>query len=88
MQVAAVQFHLINTTILFISREGFRRGCLRVSPSDPLATRKVLSVATLTVPCGALLSTAVIAALLKQQQGKADAAYRAALVMQGGRVLT
>lgn len=25
----AVQFHLFTTTILFISREGFRRGCLR-----------------------------------------------------------
>ena len=83
MQVAVVQFHLINTTILFISREGFRRGCLRVSPSDPLATHKVLSVGALTVPCGALLSTIVTAALLKQQHGKADAAYRAALIMQG-----
>jgi hypothetical protein len=29
MQLAAVQFHLINTTILLLSREGFRRGCIR-----------------------------------------------------------
>lgn len=28
-QLAAVQFHLINTVILFLAREGFRRGCLR-----------------------------------------------------------
>ena len=28
-QIAAVQFHLINSTILLLSREGFRRGCLR-----------------------------------------------------------
>ncbi len=30
LQLFAVQFHLINTTILFLSREGFRRGCLRI----------------------------------------------------------
>jgi hypothetical protein len=29
LQLQAVQFHLFTTTILFISREGFRRGCLR-----------------------------------------------------------
>ena len=29
LQLAAVQFHLINTVILLLSREGFRRGCLR-----------------------------------------------------------
>ncbi|GIL92754.1 hypothetical protein Vretimale_11741 [Volvox reticuliferus] len=28
-QLASVQFHLLTTTALFISREGFRRGCLR-----------------------------------------------------------
>ncbi|GIL76385.1 hypothetical protein Vretifemale_5979 [Volvox reticuliferus] len=27
--LASVQFHLLTTTVLFISREGFRRGCLR-----------------------------------------------------------
>ncbi len=35
MQLASVQFHLINTVILFLSREGFRRGCLRT----PVVTR-------------------------------------------------
>jgi hypothetical protein len=29
-QLSAVQFHLITTTILFLSREGFRRGGLRI----------------------------------------------------------
>ena len=29
LQLAAVQFHLINTSILLLSREGFRRGCIR-----------------------------------------------------------
>lgn len=29
-QLSAVQFHLITTSILFLSREGFRRGGLRI----------------------------------------------------------
>ena len=33
-QLAAVQFHLITTTILLLSREGLRRGCLRFRPED------------------------------------------------------
>lgn len=39
MQLASVQFHLINTVILFLSREGFRRGCLRT----PVVTLKISS---------------------------------------------
>ena len=39
-QVAAVQFHLINTTILFIAREGFRRACLRIDQSAAGASRR------------------------------------------------
>jgi hypothetical protein len=33
-QLSAVQFHLITTTILLLSREGFRRGCLRIQEQD------------------------------------------------------
>ncbi len=39
LQLAAVQFHLINTVILFLSREGFRRGCLRTPVVRGIATR-------------------------------------------------
>lgn len=31
--LAAVQFYLVTTTILFLSREAFRRGCLRANES-------------------------------------------------------
>jgi hypothetical protein len=34
LQLGAVQFHLVTTTILQISREGFRRGCVRASDDD------------------------------------------------------
>lgn len=33
-QLSAVQFHLITTTILFLSREGFRRGGLRIQEQE------------------------------------------------------
>ena len=77
-----MQFHLINTTILFLAREGFRRACLRIDQSSPHATRRTLRIAALTVPAGALLSAAVTALLLRSVGGD-DAAYRTALVMQG-----
>ncbi|KAG2427588.1 hypothetical protein HXX76_012242 [Chlamydomonas incerta] len=32
--LSSVQFHLLTTTALFISREGFRRGCLRFGGAD------------------------------------------------------
>ena len=40
-QLAAVQFHLINTVILFLSREGFRRGCLRTPVVRGMTTRQL-----------------------------------------------
>jgi oligosaccharide translocation protein RFT1 len=39
VQLSAVQFHLITTTILFLSREGFRRGGLRIQ--DAASTKQV-----------------------------------------------
>ncbi|KAL4452468.1 hypothetical protein ABPG75_008130 [Micractinium tetrahymenae] len=80
--VAAVQFHLINTAILFIAREGFRRACLRIDAASAHATARTLRIAALTVPAGGLLSAGVTAGLLRAV-GRGDAAYRQALVMQG-----
>lgn len=40
LQLSAVQFHLITTTILFLSREGFRRGGLRIQEDS--SSKKVL----------------------------------------------
>ncbi|CAK9202747.1 unnamed protein product [Sphagnum troendelagicum] len=56
----AVQFHLFTTTILFISREGFRRGCLRghvgTGSSEAENSSRVLAVAWLTLPWGVISS--------------------------------
>ena len=48
-QVAAVQFHLINSTILLLSREGFRRGCLRAEE-----VRRALLRCAWTLACSQL----------------------------------
>ena len=77
-----MQFHLINTTILFLSREGFRRGCLRVESSEAGAGRRVLALALLTVPIGAALSAGVTLLLLRTHPDSTPD-FRAALVMQG-----
>jgi hypothetical protein len=36
--LSTVQFHLITTTILLLSREGLRRGCLRLRPESAKAS--------------------------------------------------
>ncbi len=38
-QLSAVQFYLITTTALLLSREGFRRGCMRVRKAEPAKVR-------------------------------------------------
>ncbi|KAG0608019.1 hypothetical protein M758_8G071700 [Ceratodon purpureus] len=59
----AIQFHLFTTTALFISREGFRRGCLRGNigrnDSESESNARVLKVAWLTLPWGAVASFGV-----------------------------
>lgn len=81
--VAAVQFHLINTSILFLAREGLRRGCLRVDPAAAGATGRVLGAAALAVPAGAALAALVTGALLTLGGPSHEASYRAAVAMQG-----
>lgn len=59
----AIQFHLFTTTALFISREGFRRGCLRGNvgrnDTESESNARVLTVAWLTLPWGAVASFGV-----------------------------
>uniref|UniRef100_A0A2P2LI77 Protein RFT1 homolog n=1 Tax=Rhizophora mucronata TaxID=61149 RepID=A0A2P2LI77_RHIMU len=53
----AVQFHLFVTCVLFLSREGFRRACMRAdiqcdSASTEVYSAKLLKVAWMTFPLG------------------------------------
>ncbi|KAI0488271.1 hypothetical protein KFK09_028099 [Dendrobium nobile] len=59
----AVKFHLLTTCILFLSREGFRRACMRIDIQcdgmmDANAAR-LLKVAWLTIPLGILFTSAL-----------------------------
>ena len=63
--MAAVQFHLVNTTILLLAREGLRRGCLTAGQqagqsASSLPTRQVLATAALALPAGAVVAAGVL----------------------------
>ncbi|KAG6522712.1 hypothetical protein ZIOFF_019863 [Zingiber officinale] len=59
----AVQFHLFVTSILFLSREGFRRACMRTDVGSNNSSMeedaaRLLKVAWLTFPIGILFTSA------------------------------
>ena len=85
MQLASVQFHLINTFILFLSREGFRRGCLRAqqsSGSPGSVTRNVLAIAALSIPLGAITTLCTCGVALRFSSVSTPA-YASAIYLQG-----
>ena len=82
MQLSAVQFHLINTTILFLSREGFRRGCLRAQQAEAGSTKSILGTAALSIPFGLAVTLAVCAVSLRSALSLSSP-YAAAVALQG-----
>ncbi|XP_002510976.2 protein RFT1 homolog isoform X2 [Ricinus communis] len=61
--IYAVQFHLFVTCVLFLSREGFRRACMRAEvKSDGTSSEayalKLLKVAWMTLPLGIVITFA------------------------------
>ena len=82
MQLSAVQFHLINTTILFLSREGFRRGCLRAQQEQAGSLKVILGTAALSVPFGLAVTLAVCAVSLRGAPSLSSP-YAAAVALQG-----
>uniref|UniRef100_A0A166A3B7 Protein RFT1 homolog n=1 Tax=Daucus carota subsp. sativus TaxID=79200 RepID=A0A166A3B7_DAUCS len=57
----AVQFHLFVTCVLFLSREGFRRACMRADfrcddTSGGANAAKLLKLAWMTIPLGVVIS--------------------------------
>ncbi|GLJ49593.1 hypothetical protein SUGI_1052110 [Cryptomeria japonica] len=83
----AVQFHLLITSILFISREGFRRGCLRIDVrkggSHEEDTNRILVVAWLTVPIGMVTSAATCAFVFWWQGLRLSEHYAQAVLIHG-----
>ncbi|CAI5992188.1 unnamed protein product [Closterium sp. NIES-65] len=92
--MAAVQFQLLTSTILFVSREGFRRGCLRAdgnspssssasSPASPLYWARMVSAAWLVVPTGISLAAAACAFVLHYQHLPLSDPYAQAILLHG-----
>eukprot|EP00890_Picochlorum_soloecismus_P004055 jgi/Picsp_1/4650/NSC_02020-R1_nuclear division rft1-like protein len=78
--ISAVQFHLINSSIVFLSREGVRRSCLRIESTEQNYTAKLLSASLTAVPAGLAISLVSIGLLWYGEIQ--DDVYRRAAGMQ------
>ncbi|KZV58190.1 hypothetical protein F511_36899 [Dorcoceras hygrometricum] len=85
----AVQFHLFVTCVLFLSREGFRRACMRADiGGDGVSTTgtnaaKILKMAWLTFPFGAIV-TSIACLLVFWWQGLSySSPYAQAILIHG-----
>ncbi|KAH0895511.1 hypothetical protein HID58_045079 [Brassica napus] len=84
----AVQFHLFVTCVLFLSREGFRRACLRADiNSDGLVSEKdvtkLLKVAWVTFPFGVAITIAASIFVLWWQNLSYSDTYAQAILIHG-----
>ncbi|XP_073111797.1 uncharacterized protein [Elaeis guineensis] len=84
----AVQFHLFVTCILFLSREGFRRACMRTdvrsdgSPMEENAAR-LLKVAWMTFPIGIFFTFAACIFVFWYQKLSFSEPYAQAILIHG-----
>ncbi|XP_057549794.1 uncharacterized protein LOC130827912 isoform X1 [Amaranthus tricolor] len=84
----AVQFHLFVTCILFLSREGFRRACMRAEiKSDDSSMEdyaaKVLKVAWLSFPLGIIVIVISCAFIFWWQELSYSSPYGQAILLNG-----
>ncbi|XP_044469045.1 protein RFT1 homolog [Mangifera indica] len=84
----AVQFHLFVTCVLFLSREGFRRACLRADikwdgTSREANAAKLLKVAWLTLPLGILITIAACSLVFWWQGLSYSNPYAQAILING-----
>lgn len=84
----AVQFHLLVTCILFLSREGFRRACLRADikcdgASFEKGAVEILKVAWWTFPVGVVVTCASCMFVLWWQELGVSDAYAQAVLIHG-----
>ncbi|XP_042374316.1 protein RFT1 homolog isoform X2 [Zingiber officinale] len=84
----AVQFHLFVTSILFLSREGFRRACMRTDVGSNNSSMeedaaRLLKVAWLTFPIGILFTSAACLFVFWFQKLTFSDAYAQAILIHG-----
>ncbi|KAF8379206.1 hypothetical protein HHK36_028635 [Tetracentron sinense] len=88
----AVQFHLFVTCILFLSREGFRRACMRAdirrdgAPVEENAA-KLLKVAWMTLPIGLIITFAACIFVFWWQALNFSDPYGQAILINGSGVV-
>ena len=80
--ISAVQFHLINSSIVFLSREGVRRSCLRVSQGCGKEKKdvedRIVSGSLMVIPAGVVIT--LLGAMFLMWKGF-DPVYTHAAVM-------
>ncbi|KAF6161350.1 hypothetical protein GIB67_025612 [Kingdonia uniflora] len=86
--IYAVQFQLFVTCILFLSREGFRRACLRADirctgASEEENAVKLLKVAWMTVPIGVAITVSTCALVIRWQALSISDSYSRAILIHG-----
>eukprot|EP00898_Chlorokybus_atmophyticus_P004190 jgi/Chlat1/4772/Chrsp308S04743 len=84
--VASIQFHLLTTSLLFLSREGFRRSCLRVNlnmKSPPEEFARVANVAYLSIPFGGVMAASTCFMIAYWQKLQLADPYLVAIVLHG-----
>ncbi|KAK4776531.1 hypothetical protein SAY86_005219 [Trapa natans] len=85
----AVKFHLFVTCILFISREGFRRACMRADiqwrsgSSSSENVEKLLKVAWVTFPLGLIVTAVACYLVLWWQELSYSETYAKAVLING-----
>ncbi|KAG7601525.1 hypothetical protein AtNW77_Chr5g0091141 [Arabidopsis thaliana] len=84
----AIQFHLFVTCVLFLSREGFRRACLRAGtkrdgPESEENVTRILKVAWVTVPLGIAITIAACIFVLWWQNLSYSDPYAQAIWIHG-----
>lgn len=86
--LVVVQFHLLNTSVLFLAREGFRRGCLRINANDVGAPSKIVTASLLAIPIGLVLILAFTTLIVFYTNSPAhDPVFFTALKIQGAAAL-
>ncbi|KAK9293226.1 hypothetical protein L1049_021216 [Liquidambar formosana] len=84
----AVQFHLFVTCVLFLSREGFRRACMRADIKCDNAlmgesAEKLLKVAWITLPLGIVITLAACIFVFWWQELSYSNPYAQAILING-----
>ncbi|XP_074312475.1 uncharacterized protein LOC141647974 [Silene latifolia] len=86
--IYAVQFHLFVTCVLFLSREGFRRACMRAefkceNDTNGENAAKLMKVAWLSLPLGMVITVIACTTIFWWQELSFSSSYGQAILING-----